>query len=244
MIWVLLIFAVVALAGAAGCLWYRRRLGQEIAIMASVATSKAADVSRLAPGTAAEVKGTLRCAAPLSAEFSNVPCVYHKSEIQREVTYYTRGSDGKSERKTRTENVQSNTRFAICTVEDESGAVALNFTGADVEGELVVNRREAEARGVAGTVISIALGSNETSTLLYTETILPKDIPVYVLGEVQADRSIGKPAAGSSNRVFVVSQKSEEERTKSLRSTMIWLLVGATVLFAVAAVLGYFAARM
>ena len=93
-------------------------------------------------------------------------------------------------------------------------------------------------------MISIALGSNDSSTLLYTETILPKDIPVYVLGEVQADRSIGKPAAGSSNRVFVVSQKSEEERTGSLRRTMIWLLVGATVLFAVAAVLGYFAARM
>ena len=55
-----------------------------------------------------------------------------------------------------------------------------------------------------------------SNTLLYTETILPKDIPVYVLGEVQADRSIGKPAAGSKNRVFVVSQKSEEERTKAL----------------------------
>ena len=82
-----------------------------------------------------------------------------------------------------------------------------------------------------------------SSTLLYTETILPQDIPVYVLGEVQADRSIGKPAAGSNNRVFVVSQKSEEERTGSLRRTMIWLLVGATVLFAIAAVLGYFAAR-
>jgi hypothetical protein len=52
------------------------------------------------------------------------------------------------------------------------------------------------------------------------------------------------PADGSSNRVFVVSQKSEEERTGSLRTTMIWLLVGATVLFAIAAVLGYFAARM
>jgi len=46
-----------------------------------------------------------------------------------------------------------------------------------------------------------------------------------------------------AERVFVVSQKSEEERTGSLRTTMLWLLVGATVLFAIAAVLGYFAAR-
>ena len=71
----------------------------------------------------------------------------------------------------------------------------LNFTGADVEGELVVNRREAEARGVAGTVISIALGSNESNTLLYTETILPQDIPVYVLGEV-ASRPLDRQAGG------------------------------------------------
>ena len=61
---------------------------------------------------------------------------------------HARGSDGKSERKTRTENVHSNTRFAACTVEDESGTVALNFTGADVEGELVVNRREAKRAGL------------------------------------------------------------------------------------------------
>jgi hypothetical protein len=46
-----------------------------------------------------------------------------------------------------------------------------------------------------------------------------------------------------AERVFVVSQKSEEERIGSLRTTMLWLLVGATVLFAIAAVLGYFAAR-
>ena len=43
--------------------------------------------------------------------------------------------------------------------------------------------------------------------------------------------------------MFVVSRKSEEERSKDLRSTMTWLLVGALVLIAVAAVLGYFAIR-
>jgi hypothetical protein len=35
--------------------------------------------------------------------------------------------------------------------------------------------------------------------------------------------------------VFVVSQKSEGERAGSLRRTMIWLLVDAKVLFAIAA---------
>jgi hypothetical protein len=87
---------------------------------------------------------------------------------------------------------------------------------------------------VAGTIISIAAGSGGAD-LIHSETILPPDIPVYVLGEVQADRSVGKPAAGSKNKVFVVSQKSEEERSKSLRCSMMWLLIGGLVLLAVVA---------
>jgi len=244
MVWIPIILAIVVLAGAAGCLWYRQRLGQEIALMSAIATSRAADVAGIAPGTAVEVKGTLRCATPLIAEFSKVPCVYHKSEINREVEYYRTGSDGKRERRTRTESVHSNTKFAPCAVEDDSGKVAINFTGADVEGESVVDRRENEARGVAGAVLSIALGSNESSSLRYTEVILTHDIPVYVMGEVQADRSIGKPVEGSKNRVFVVSRKSEEERSKDLTRSMLWFLIGAIVLLVAAAGLGYWAVRM
>jgi hypothetical protein len=243
MVWVLSILAVLALAGAAGCLWYRRRLGQEIGLMAAIQTSRAAEVARLAPGTAVEVKGTLRCAAPLVAEFSQTRCAYHKSEIQREIVEYRRGSDGKDERHTRTEPMHSNVRHARCTVEDKSGAVALNLDGADIEGEQVVNRREAEQRGVAAVLVNVALGGGGGATLIYSETILVHDIPIYVLGEVQADRSIGKPAANSGNRVFVVSRKSEEERSKDIGSTMTWLAVGAAILIAAAAVLGYFALR-
>jgi hypothetical protein len=237
--WVLIVFAVLALAGAVGCLWYRTRLGKQIALMAATATSRAAEVAGLAPGTVVEVKGTLRCAAPLTAEFSKEPCVYYKSQIDRETVYYARDSQGRSERRTRTETVHSNTRFAPCTVEDDSGGVAVTFEGADVEGQQAVNRREREDASVVGTIASIALGSGGPGTLIYTETILSRDIPIYVLGEVQADRSIGKPAQGSSNKVFVISHSSRD-----LKSTVIWLLVGAIVLFAVAGVLGYFAATL
>lgn len=239
--WVLVVFAVIVIALAVGCVWWRRSIGKEIELMSTTATSKAAEVARVAPGSIVEVKGSLRCTAPLTAEFSNQACVYHKSEINREVVYYARGSDGKRERRTRSEKVHSNIRFAACAVQDDSGSVALRFEGADVEGTEVVNRREHENRGVADALLGIATGSNESSSLVHTETILLPDIPIYVLGEVQADRSIGKPAEGSKNRIFVVSQKSEEQRTKALRHTMIWLLVGAIILAIVGAVLGYFA---
>jgi hypothetical protein len=239
--WVLLVFLVLAVAGAVGCVWYRQRLGQEIALMSAKATSKAGDIARLAPGSVVEVKGTLRCEAPLTAEFSKESCVYFKSDITREITYYARKSDGKYERRTRNEPVHTNTRFAPCAVQDDSGSVMVDFTGADVEGTQVVHRREQEARGVAAALISVATGGNESSSLIYTETVMPKDVPIYVLGEVQANRSIGKPAEGSANRLFVISQKSEEQRVKDIARTRLWLLLGAIVLVLVAAVLGWFA---
>jgi len=139
---------------------------------------------------------------------------------------------------------QSNTRFAPCTVEDASGRVAINLDGAEIDGQQqVINRREVETRSGAAVLVTAALGGTDSSTLIYTETILPADIPVYVLGEVTAGKAIGKPASGSKNRVFVVSTKSEEERSKDLGSTMTWQLVVGVLLAVVAAVLVFFAMR-
>ena len=86
--------AVAALVGA-GLLWWRSRVGREVALMASLQTSGAGIIAQLAPGTPVEVKGTLRVRAPLKAEFSQQPCCYFKSEIEREETYYERDSQGR-----------------------------------------------------------------------------------------------------------------------------------------------------
>ncbi len=85
---------------------------------------------------------------------------------------------------------------------------------------------------MTGAIISLASGRGSVE-LIHTETILAPSIPIYVLGEVQPDRSVGKPGPSSPNKVFVVSRKSEEERNKSLASTMFWLLVGGIGLIAV-----------
>ena len=66
----------------------------------------------------------------------------------------------------------------------------------------------------------------------YTETIFAPDIAVYVLGQVQDDQSIGKH--GSRSDVFVVSNKSKAERTKSLGAWITGLLVLGVVLAAAA----------
>ncbi len=243
---VLGICAAVAALIALGLLWWRSRVGREIALMSSLETSGAGSIARIAPGTLVEVKGTLRVRVPLVAEFSRTPCAYYKCEIEREETYYERDSQGREERKTRTTTVYSNMKYGQCLIEDQSGKAGIDFDGAEVEAAQTVNEPTAAPNatggGMLGTVLSAL--SNSNATFRRKESILATDIPVYVLGEVQPGGLIGKPASGSKNKSFVISHKSEEERTKSLTSTMRWLLVSAIVLFVLAVVFAYFGVKV
>lgn len=233
--------AVAAIAGA-GLLWWRSRTSRELALMASLETSGAGTVGQLAPGTAVEVKGTLRVRQPLAAEFSGQPAAYYKCEIEREETYYERDSNGRDQRRTRTTTIYSNMKYGQCLVEDATGKVGLDFDGATVEAVKTVDEPTTDPNGASGGTLAAIGGvlsavSGRRYDFRRKENLLAPDIPVYVLGEVQPGGLVGKPASGSKNKTFVISHKSEEERTKSLSSTMRWLLIGAIVLFVLAAVL-------
>lgn len=235
---ILAIFAAIAAVIALLLLWWRHSSGKDIALMAATPTSKATEIAAMAPGSFVEVKGKLRCASPLSGEFSKQPCAYFKAEIYQEETYYDTDSQGKQQRRTRSTNIHSNVQHAACMVEDESGRVTLNLDGVEVEGVQTVNSTEATPRGSTGSglldTVMMTLGNYKYN---HYETILPPDAPVYLLGEVHPGGVIGKPAKGSANKTFLVSTKSEEERTSDLTSTMQWLLWGAIGLFAIAAAL-------
>src|SRR6185437_12149845 len=121
--WVLIGAGAIIAIVAAGVLFFRKRMIAERALMAKTQTSRAADVASLAPGTVVEVIGTLRCPAPLKAEFSSLPCAWFNSEITRTVERANnQGSD--------TTRIHHNTMHAPCAVEDASGRVALNLDGA------------------------------------------------------------------------------------------------------------------
>jgi len=230
--------AAVAGVFAIGLLWWRNRVGKELALMASLETSGAGTVAQQPPGTAVEVKGALRVRSPLTAEFSGQPSAYFKCEIEREEVYYERDSQGRDQRRTRTTTVYSNVKYGQCLVEDSTGRVGIDFDGATVEAVQTVSEPTAApssgtGSGIIGGVLSAL--SNSNSTFMRKEMILAPDIPVYVLGEVQQGGLIGKPAKGSKNKTFVISHKSEEERTKSLTSTTRWLLVIAIILLGLAA---------
>jgi hypothetical protein len=231
----LLGLAIALAVGAALLLWWRTRVGGQIALMANTATSKAADVARMPAGSVVELKGVLRCAAPLTAEYSQQPSIHFKAEMIREEVYYDTDSSGKQRRNMRRTILHANLGQAPFTIEDETGAVAVNLEGAEVEAPETVNRVVNQHSAMLGKLLSNLSGGNNHDTFREIEFALSPDIPGYVLGEVQPDGTVGKPAPGSANKVFVVSHKSEEERSRELGSTMTIMLWSSVLLFAAAA---------
>jgi hypothetical protein len=233
--------AVVLLIGVPagiglGCLWYWNKVGKELALMTATPASRASDVAGIAPGTLVQLRGPLRCDAPLSGEFSHEACIYYRAMIEREYEYYTKDSSGRRQRETRRETVQDNIKFAPCVFDDGSGRVAIRFAGAEVEGVETVKRYEAKA-GIGSIVGSLLeIGDTELGHH-YTETVIRAGVPVYILGTVLEDRSVG--AAPSKKNPFIITHKSEEEREKSLHSTRLWVLVIAIVCFAISIGLGF-----
>lgn len=212
-------FALIALILAVGLLWYSWQERREANLMAATPTTPAAGVGKLAPGTLCEVIGTLRCPAPLAAEFSGTPCAHFKAEIIKSETWYDTDGDGKRRQKSRDTTLHSNIQHAPCIVEDASGRVALDLAGATIDVTETV-RETTEIKGAgAGTLVGAIVGiGTEKESQTRIENTLGFDIPVYVLAEVRADGSIGAPAKGSRNKTFIVSTKSEEERSQKLAS--------------------------
>jgi len=206
---------LIALAIAIFFLWYAFQERRELRLMKSVKMSRAADVAALAPGTLVEVQGTLRCATPLRAEFSGKPSAYFRAETIKSETWYESDSDGKKQQKNSETKLHSNVQFAPCEVEDDSGRVALDLTGAAIdEAEVLRELVDGEVKALSGLVGAVVGIGRDNTTVTRVEHNLGFDIPIYVLGEVQPGGRIGAPAKGSATKAFIVSLKSEEERSR------------------------------
>ena len=239
---ILLLFAIIFLVAGGVMLYFRSRSQQKAGLMTQTETSNASGVSSLAPGTLVEVKGTLRCEVPLTSEMASQTCAYYSATVTREYLErdYDDDDDVGSDR--RTEILSQNTLFAPFFVEDATGSVPVSAEGAEVDARQVVNRFERNT-GNEGPSISLGgatlnLGGGErTIGYRYTESILPIDAPVYVLGTVQESGEIGAPPPGEAGHRFVVSHRSEEALGQSLGKTVMWLGVGAIGAFVLGVVL-------
>ncbi len=239
---ILLLFAIIFLVAGGVMLYFRSRSQQKAGLMTQTQTSNASEVSTLAPGTLVEVKGTLRCDEPLTSEMSEKACAYYVSTVTREYLErdYDDDDDVGSDR--RTEIISQNEQFAPFSVEDETGSVPVSAEGAEVDARQVVNRferntgNEGPSISLGGATLDIG-GGERTIGYRYTESILPVDAPIYVLGTVQEGGEIGAPTSGDKEHRFVVSHRSEEALGQSLGKTVLWLGVGAIGAFVVGLVL-------
>ena len=238
---ILLLFAVIFLVAGGALLYLRNKNKQKATLMGQTGTSGASDVSRLAPGTLVEVKGTVRCEEPLTSEMAGERCAYYTSKVIREYLERDHDDDGVGSDR-RSEIVAHNEQFVPFSVEDASGAVAVNAEGAEMDARQVVNRFERHTGGngpsisLGGATINLG-GGERTLGYRYTESILPVDAPIYVLETVREDGRIGAPAPDVEGRRFVVSHRSEEALGQSLGKTVLWLGVGGIASLVVGAVL-------
>jgi len=183
-----------------------------------------------------EVKGKGNTPHPLTAEHTGRPVLYYKAEVYREyeVTVEKRDDDGNltRNREKRSDRMSTNEEAVTFYVEDGSGKVQVNMSGAEKHTQKSLEDFRQESPNLGNVIADAAFGGSSSRTLgyRYVEHIIPVNAQLYILGEA-ADRSHGgeltimKPVEKKEN--FIVSTKSEEEMVKGVESGAMWMLIGA-----------------
>ena len=275
MLWLIVVSVMaVALWAAGGLLLYvRHRTRRKVDLIRQTQTTDASGVSAFSPGTSIEVKGTLRCDSPLQSEMAQESCACYFSRVTRE---YVRSSGPSSDDtpgshhpgQTASETLSEVARAVPFFVEDATGRVEVHPQGSEVDAKKVVDRFEPSASpgfALGGAPVPF---DEEANTLgyRYTESVLPVDAPLYVLGVVREGGGIGAgpepvdapveelplmkggelastmPSSRDKERRFVISHRSEEALGQDLARTAFWMGVaaaGALVLGAIVAAAGF-----
>jgi hypothetical protein len=238
-----LIIGVIVLAIGGALLFFGRRTQAKTNLMHSVATSAAADMAKLLPGEMVELKGTIRCASPLTAEYAEKPCVWYSSQVTREYEHREKNSDGNWETNRQSESVSSNTQKTPFFVQDSTGQVEVHLDGAEIDAPTILDRFEDKSSDNSGPSISIgslsiSTGSGDkTLGYRYNVKALAVDTPIYVLGVYNEDGTVGAPPPGSKTRKFIVSHRTEEQLHASWGKQAFWMGTIAIVTMVAGAVL-------
>ena len=91
----LVLAGIILVPSAAFLLWSWRAQRNDMALMRATATTPAADVAKLPPGSLVEVKGRLRCAAPVTGDLSKSPCAHFAATVPHQhLSLHHEGSHG------------------------------------------------------------------------------------------------------------------------------------------------------
>lgn len=258
---VLTVVGIVLVVVAGVLFWIRRGQEARLHAMARTETSTAQGLADLAKGVRdelggepsfrgiAEVTGLVRCDSPLTSEAARQACVYYTITVTREYeetywewegTYQNRRQVQRTRRGSQT--VASNTLRADFWVEDATGRVRVHPDRADVDAIKVVDRFDPAPPPDLGSLVGQLLGgAGRTLGYHTTESVLPLDRRVYVLGEaVDSADGLAIRAPSEKGKQFIISVRSEDELLGSARSATRWLLIGSASCGAVGVVLVVF----
>lgn len=252
----LLIIGLLLVALGGLLLYLRTRAQGRLLEIGSTQTSTTQEVRELHTQIAAELgpggfsqivelKGVLRCDAPLTAELSGQPCAYYSMSVEEryEETYQEHDSEGNTRTATRTGSniVASNTQSAMFQLHDATGAITVNPTGAEVHPRQVVSRFEPFTGGPAITVggftlqVGAGIGGRRIVGYQYAESILPLESQLYLFGEAtdtSGQLAVQKPR---EKKPFIISLKTEEEIVRGGQGSVKWYLYGAIAAFVIGA---------
>jgi hypothetical protein len=180
-----------------------------------------------------EVKGTVRCDAPLISELAKIPCVYCKTTITRqyEESYQERDQEGRMVARTRQGSavVANNERLTLFQLEDQTGRITVDPTDGQFTTEKVYSRFEPGSLLDATFSVFTGAGSR-TSGYTYEEWAIPVGHPLYVLGEAtDASGELRMQHPGEKGHYFIVSTKNEEALTARATTNSRVLQVGAVL---------------
>jgi hypothetical protein len=159
----------------------------------------------------------------------------------------TRDSDGKSRTSTNrsSETLSSNSQSIPFTLQDKSGELVVNPDGGNIDTVQILNEFRQENSGGSSIsfggftlAIGMGMGGRRTIGYRYTESILPCDREVLVIGTAADEGgqiTLRKPI--QSDKKFIISLKSEEELAKSTANAAKGFLYGMIACFAIGAIL-------
>lgn len=228
-VWI--IIAIICFVVAGGLLWWRHNTMRDLGLMAQVETSAARDAAAKPPGTLVEVKGVVRSEAPLQSEYARIACVHYVATQTERYAVHDHDSQGRPRRREETRTLYSNTRSAPFVVEDGSGWIRVQPEGASIEGAEVFNQTQGRG-GFSGSVTigDMTIGAGGPIDQTWRESAVGLDQPIYVLGVIRPGGVIGAPEPGRKDAGFIISVKSEEQRTADKSGEAGWLMIIAIVL--------------
>jgi len=254
------IFGAILLIIGVVLFFVQRNYSTKLRSIQSAIPATVAELQKIASEIAAEigsgnlreyvkVRGLIRSDRPLLSELKQQPCVHYTMRVVREYEEktQTKDSEGRTKIETRksSETVSNNSRSIPFLLEDRSGQILVNPDGGNIDTEQILDEfRHGDSTSISfgGFTMSFGnsfgVGDRRTLGYRYTESILPCDREVLVIGTAADDGgnvTLRKPI--QSDKKFIISLKSEEALAKSTANAAKGFFYGMVGCLAIGSVL-------